>query len=56
MNAKETPAEVWCEKCPEPSDRVVETSTGKHALCTEHASMLEFQINSRNFNGGRSWA
>ena len=45
-------AEVWCEKDANPADHVVETSTGKHFLCTQHASLLEFAINSRNFNGG----
>lgn len=46
-------AEVWCERCPLPSVRMVRTNTGDHYLCDEHARLLDFQINSRNFNGGR---
>lgn len=45
-------AEVWCERCDQPTDRVVTTSSGDHPLCIAHAAMLEFQIGSRNFNGG----
>jgi hypothetical protein len=43
---EETLGEVWCERCTEPSERVVESSTGSHALCHEHALTLEWMLTS----------
>lgn len=44
-------AEVFCSRCPRPSERIVASSTGEHVLCHECAAKLEFRMHSHNFNG-----
>lgn len=46
MNASETPAEVWCATCDQPSVKEIETTEGTRAFCATCA----FRVESSNFN------
>lgn len=45
-HSNERPAEVWCDRCDQPSERVIETSAGSRTLCYDHAAELDYKLHS----------